>query len=188
MWIHEDDGRLHATEQTICCRKLLSTSLVKASDLLCIAALFPVIHIFKSCLCTLDVFAHSNHQQTVIPQIYRLSVVLPLCPEISLTTKRLHCVFCGACLSLWGLNTRLTPFKEVNRKRSEKGFYICHVARKLFLPSLKFHTKCISPEPMQLPYLFSCLYTFVGIFVGRYLSLKVAENSNLNFTLKTKPS
>lgn len=39
---------------------------------------------------------------------------------------------------------------------------------------------------MQLLYLFSYLYTFVGIFVGRYLSLKVAENSRSELHLEDK--
>lgn len=43
-------------------------------------------------------------------------------------------------------------------------------------------------EPMQLLHLFSYLYNFTGICVGRYLSLKVAEKSRseLHFEDKTK--
>lgn len=169
LWIYEDDSRLHVTEQAICCIKLLSTSLVKASGLLCREVLFPVILIFKSCLCILNLpTAIINKFFTLIPQIDRLSVVLPQCSEVSLITNNLYCVFCGlsfvvllVCLSLWGLNTRITSFIEINRKRTEN--LSCY--QKVFLALSKIlYQMPFTKEPMQL----LCPFSYIYIYLYRY--------------------
>lgn len=133
-------------QQVTCCRmnhffiKPLSISLVKAYDLLFWAVLFQSFVSLNMSVYTQTSFFYGLHcQQWSIPHIYRLSLVLP--HSLESFSKEGVCVL---CLSPWGWNTRLIPYKQVNRKGAEmlKGFYICHVTRKLFLPPVEFYIKC----------------------------------------------